>query len=314
LRRAAGNTLLVLASLAVFLALGEAATRLAGGIRYGGWGDPASIRLVMKQMALNSRGLRDREIPHTRAPGEFRILCLGDSFTWGQMVARDEAFPKVIERALSASATPERSFTVINAGSLGSTTVDEAMWLAREGVRYHPDIVVVGFFLNDPESRHYAIRPLLPARVERLLKDSYFYFFLKYRVHLLRVRFGLAQGYDDYLRGLYAPDGAEWRRCRRALLAVRDTARAAGAGVLVVVLPVITDWSAYPFEAIHDEVVGFCESEGIPVADALGAFRASPIPWKDLRVGAHDEHPNAAGHEIIARVALEALRAHFRIP
>jgi len=314
LSKALANGLLVGLSLGLFFVLGEAAARLFGGIRYGGWGDPASIHLVRRQFVLNSHGLRDREIPYERSPGEYRILCIGDSFTWGQMVPMNLAYPKVIERALNDRATGHETFTVINAGFLGWGTADEADWLVREGVRYHPDVVVVGFFLNDPESRHYALSPLLPAGAERLLGGSYFYFFLKYRVHMLRVKFGLAQRYEDYLRGLYAPAGAEWQRCARALRVIRDAARRVDARVLVVVLPVITDWNEYPFEEIHGGLGRFCETEGIPIADALGAFRTDPRPWRDLRVGPADEHPNVAGHEIIARAALEGLKKHFSIP
>jgi lysophospholipase L1-like esterase len=302
----AKNALLVLGATALFFGLGEAVTRLFGGVRYGGWGDPASVRLVSKQYYANSRGLRDREITPERGPGEFRILCLGDSYTWGQMVPANTAYPKALERLLAEKPSRTRP-VVINAGQLGWSTTHEAAWLVREGLRYRPDVILVGFFLNDAEVDHYALERLLPEPLERRLAGSYFYFFLKYRIHLLRVRFGLAESYTDYLLRLYEPGSAGWAQCREALARIDDAARSIHARVLVLILPVIQDWSAYPFGRIHEAVAEECRALGIPVEDLLPAFRASPLPWKDLRVGPNDEHPNAEGHALIAREALAAL-------
>jgi len=61
----------------------------------------------------------------------------------------------------------------------------------------------------------------------------------------------------------------------------------------VLVLPVIQDWRSYPFTPIHEKVTAECAAMKIPVADLLDAFRSSPLPWRDLRVGPNDEHPNA---------------------
>ena len=304
--RLAVNALVAVGSLVVFLGLAEIATRLLGGIGYGGWGDPASIHRMAKQFYANSRGLRDREFPYERAPGEFRILCLGDSFTWGQMVPANTAYPKLLERLLAERESMTR-YSVINAGQLGWSTIHEAQWLRQEGVFYGPNVVLVGFFLNDAEVDHYEIAPLLPKRIERWLGGSYFYFFLKYRVHMLRVRFGLAQSYGDYLMGLYEPKSAGWRACRAALSDIAETARSANARVLVLILPAIQDWRTYPFAPIHEKVATYCAEQGIPVADLLDAFRSAPLSWKELRVGPNDDHPNAEGHAIIAKQALAAL-------
>lgn len=314
-RRLAANALIAAASLAVFFLLAEAVTRLFGGIGYGGWGDPASIRRVAKQYFANSRGLRDREFAFGRGRGEFRVLCLGDSFTWGQMVPANMAYPKILERLLAERPLRMRA-SVINAGRLGWSTIHEAAWLEREGLLYEPQVILVGFFLNDAEAEkdHYGIEPLLPSPIEKALTDSYFYFFLKYRVHMLRVRLGLTESYGDYLMRLYEPESEGWRACRAALSQIARDARAANAQPLVLILPAIQDWERYPFTAIHEKVAGYCAEQGIAVADLLEAFRAAPTPWKELRVGPNDEHPNAAGHEIIAREALAALDRFGMLP
>lgn len=87
---------------------------------------------------INSRGLRDREhgVKHGR-----RILCLGDSFTWGAGVRSDETYARILEG--------ETGLETINAGVCGWGTAQELLWLQREGFGYAPDVVVLGFFLND---------------------------------------------------------------------------------------------------------------------------------------------------------------------
>lgn len=304
---------LALVALAAICGAGEIAMRLLGGVRYGGWGDPASVRLVQKQYYANSRGLRDREFEYERAPDEFRLLCLGDSFTWGQMVPANAAYPKVLERLLQKRDAARR-FSVINAGQLGWNTADEARWLAREGVRYRPHVVVVGFFLNDAELDHYEIARLLPARVERWFTKSYLYFFVKYRVHLLRARFGLAQSYEEYLLELYAPGSQGWAACEAALAEIAGVARTISARPLVAILPVVSDWSRYPFQRAHKLVAQACAERGIACVDLYDAFASAGGDWRALRVGANDEHPSKEGHRIIAEGILAALERERLLP
>ncbi len=304
---------LSLVAILLICAAGEVAMRIFGGVEYGGWGDPASIHLVEKQYYSNSRGLRDREFDYERAPGEFRLLCLGDSFTWGQMVPASAAYPKALERLLG-DRDASRRYSVINSGQLGWSTVDEARWLAREGALYGPNIVVVGFFLNDAELGHYEIGRLLPARAEAILSKSYFYFFVKYRVHLLKARFGLAKGYDEYLLELYAPGSKSWGACQAALGQIADQARAIPARPLVAILPVIQDWSRYPFQHAHKLVADACAQRGIACVDLFDAFAASGRDWRELRVGPNDDHPSKEGHRIIAQGILEALEREQMLP
>jgi hypothetical protein len=90
----------------------------------------------------NSRGLRDREIDPARRKGGLRVLCLGDSFTWGWGVGDDETYPKVLERELAG-------VEAVNAGVCAWGTAQELVWLEREGFGYGPDAVTLGFYLND---------------------------------------------------------------------------------------------------------------------------------------------------------------------
>ncbi|HUM00895.1 MAG TPA: GDSL-type esterase/lipase family protein [Thermoanaerobaculia bacterium] len=110
--------------------------------RPGGHGRMFSRGEFDTEVRINARGLRDRDIPYARTPGTRRVLCLGDSFTWGLGVEAEETWPKVLERTL-----PE--LETLNAGVNGWTTSQELLWLRREGLKYRPDAVVLAFCLND---------------------------------------------------------------------------------------------------------------------------------------------------------------------
>ncbi|MCS6860810.1 MAG: GDSL-type esterase/lipase family protein [Abditibacteriales bacterium] len=92
---------------------------------------------------INSRGLRDREYSYKRRSGVKRILCLGDSFTWGHGVDQSKVFTEVMENELLQGAE------VINAAVAGYGTAQQWLWLREEGVKYRPDLVILGFYVND---------------------------------------------------------------------------------------------------------------------------------------------------------------------
>lgn len=51
---------------------------------------PASLRKNPAwEISLNSQGFRDDEFPAKKLPSVFRIVCLGDSWTFGSNVGQD---------------------------------------------------------------------------------------------------------------------------------------------------------------------------------------------------------------------------------
>lgn len=100
------------------------------------------------RIQVNAKGLRGPEVPYARTPGALRILYLGDSVTFGFRL-RDarEAYPYVVARHLEAAGS--RRVETLNSGVGGWSPWQQLRWLQDEGLRYSPDLVVVGFVLND---------------------------------------------------------------------------------------------------------------------------------------------------------------------
>jgi|GEM_PF-4847788 len=94
----------------------------------------------------NSDGLRDVE--HDFSEKKFKILALGDSFSFGVGVELKDTYLSRLEQALNQGSA-SKTFSVIKAGVVGYSTFNEKIYLARRGLEYQPDLVLVQFWWDD---------------------------------------------------------------------------------------------------------------------------------------------------------------------
>jgi len=99
------------------------------------------------RVRTNALGLRGPEVG-ARVPGELRLLCVGDSVTFGFGVAEDERFSDRLAASLSA-AHPERRWTTVNAGVIGFSSFQVASCLDEWLAAVEPDVVLVTLGVND---------------------------------------------------------------------------------------------------------------------------------------------------------------------
>jgi len=86
-----------------------------------------------------------------RTPETVRVVVLGDSFTYGDGVHEEDAYPYRMQFRMNLH-SPDRPHQVYNAGRNGLNTVGERELLDTLGLlRSDPDLVLIGFGLNDPE-------------------------------------------------------------------------------------------------------------------------------------------------------------------
>jgi len=94
----------------------------------------------------NRFGMRDYDrYTKKKPPGVFRILCLGDSFTYS-LTAMEDSYPKVLERLLAGGS---KKVETLNAGGNGYGTRDEYKYFKAYGLDLEPDLVLVGFFVGN---------------------------------------------------------------------------------------------------------------------------------------------------------------------
>jgi len=97
------------------------------------------------RLEVNALGLRGK--PPTAGKRGLRVLCLGDSITFGDKLDEGATYPEVLERLLRER-RPDRDPEVINAGVPGySSHQGLALW--RKLRELHPSVVVVAFGAND---------------------------------------------------------------------------------------------------------------------------------------------------------------------
>jgi hypothetical protein len=99
------------------------------------------------EFAINAEGLRDDAgLSPSTIRAAARVIALGDSFTLGFTVPREESFVDLLERRWRAE---QRDVEVVNAGHEGWSTDQQAAWFAERGVAYRPSLVLVFPYEND---------------------------------------------------------------------------------------------------------------------------------------------------------------------
>jgi acyl-CoA thioesterase-1 len=99
--------------------------------------------------ANNYQGLRfetlnlDKDMILARSP---RIICFGDSITFGWNIPYAESYPVILQENLKKT---YRDIIVVNSGMGGNTVLDARVRLEEDALEYAPDLVVLNFGLND---------------------------------------------------------------------------------------------------------------------------------------------------------------------
>lgn len=284
---------------------------------------------------ISSRGLRDREFANEAPPGTLRLLALGDSWTFGVGVAREETWPKRLEAILGR----DRSIEVLNAGVSGYETYHEAVRYRRDLADFDHDVVLVGIYpVNDVHPKHekYArlkwlhdIHPALHwlyTAPKRSYINQHYEAWRKARKRARRrehherlmegespdERFPIGRDWTlDYR------DGHEgWEMMKSSLDDIAETARACGARPVAILFPDIENLARYE-DYCHPRVAPLIEAAvrdaGLEWVDLLETFRPyrteSANASLRLSQGAGRTHPNAVGYELIASTVARELQA-----
>ena len=134
-------TLLRLTVAAVVTALALVGAEYAARYRYrearssGNAGDYIARRGTGMVIRSNNLGFRDRDVP-PKTPDRFRIVVVGDSFTWGQGIEESERFSNLLEQALGSR------YEVFNFGQPGNNMPEHLEVLAK-ALTVSPDFVLL---------------------------------------------------------------------------------------------------------------------------------------------------------------------------
>ena len=256
-------------------------------------------------------------------PEAYRILFLGDSFTYGLGIKEEKAvFPTQVTSALGQK-TGERwpaRFEFYNGGIPGSLTSD---WIGlyRESVdRFDPNLVVAVFFLRDGTRVVGSVSGLREIRkaMNRLRDESLLFRSSRVYRRLVENRkqheFGRSY-FEATIRAYLGPpeDTQEWKLARGQLLRMRNETVERGGKFVLVIFPVLFGLSGdYPLQAVMDRIRLFANANDIPVLSLLPAFQGEEPSM--LWVSSLDQHPNERAHAIAAHAITEFLVEHITTP
>lgn len=269
---------------------------------------------------MNSHGLRDHEYSREKAPGVFRIVGLGDSFTFGTGVRLEDTYLKRLEQRLTTLNSSQK-YEVINAGVGSYDTCQEVAFFKSKAIQYNPDLVMIGFFLNDAtdmpsislifekaetESRQSSRLPLL----HQLRKHLWCIDFILYRIErTIKTTRYIEEYRESYL-------GTEeklqrWEKTQACLANIKHITEQQHIQLLLVIFPILVQLDDhYPFQDIHMLIKQVCDNYGIPVLDLFDSYKG----YQDSSLWVHpmDQHPNEIGHNIAANAIFEFLiKQHF---
>lgn len=246
----------------------------------------------------NSQGLRDREYSEQPTPGTLRIEMLGDSLVVGWGVPEKETFVRRLERLYSEK---NIAAEVINTGVGNYDTIQEVEYFITRGYKYHPDIVVLNFFVNDAE----------PVPVDRppslLMRHCYSCIFIAGRLDTLRREVFGGQSWKDYYLGLYGDGHAKgWLDAKAAIDRLAEYCRAHNIKLLVASLPDLHELRPYPLQSITDLVHQTADADHVAFVDLLPYLQDHDPAT--LWVTPPDPHPNAVADKLIAVGLFDALQ------
>lgn len=240
-----------------------------------------------------------------KRPGAFRILVLGDSFTWGWRVPPAKTYVSQLTRKLRDHA-PSRVLETVNWSRSGWNTWEEWRSIRNRLEEWNPDLLLLGFVLNDAdptnpkerERRWSQLRQRTPeapagaalyasSRLFRRLYDA----FEARRSRTMMV---------DYYRSLYRADG--WRKARTALRRLHQEAARLKIPFLVIVFPIFESDldDGYAYRDLHTLVCGAVRELGTRCLDLLPAYEG--MDGRSLAVEPFvDAHPSKLAHRVAAR-------------
>ena len=249
-----------------------------------------------KKVEINQNGERGKLYPYGKPKETTRIVFIGDSITFGFGSLINESYPYLVEDSLNKKYT--NRFEAIDLGVYSYNTVQQVESLKVKGLRYSPDIVVVGFYISNPEGDFNRLNPQVPKRkilhatITSLSKHSYFF---KYALDTFRM-LGIENDFSD----IYDKNSKDWKNFEAAINDLESLSKKNDFKVVFVIHPQLYNFDKYHLNEYHNTIRSLAESKGFIVLDMLDYYKEYDA--KKLKAAKQDySHPNHLGNIIISK-------------
>jgi lysophospholipase L1-like esterase len=283
-------------------------------------------------VSTNNLGLRGEDAPAGKPEGTTRVLCLGDSYTFGAYVNDAETWPAQLQTVLRERAAIPR-LDVINGGISGFTIVDEMAFLREHGLDLEPDVVVLAFVLNDLAdlTRKVSSREMLRiaaeeqensfvAPLKRQLRQTAIYNML----FIARAWFAKSRGTDPTIqevdiRHLLKPEYdartlALFDAYRQHLQEMKALLDERHIGLVLMIYPYWEQIAMHEGDQAQQRLVAMARDLQIPVLDLLPAYRQYDPTGRKFSHMPEDHHPSWRGYRRAARELAPIIEAMLGRP
>lgn len=287
---------------------------------------------------INSKGFRDKEFLTEKPENVVRIAVLGDSITFGFEVPLERTYPKVLENMLNQNRN--RQVEVLNFGVGGYNTYNELELLQETVIKYKPDIVILGFCMNDIANPYADFTPhtveslgnlpldaipnpvtmIKPVQTKGLLKELLKYSHALQHIQKLATSIkskknnsnnpnSINLAYKDALESFAKTDSIERKWLLNKLLKMKKVCEDNGAKFFVTIFPLYYQLdNRYAFSESRILIREFCQNNSIPNVDLHKIFQDYSIDTKK-EIYSDVVHPNEIGHQLTSQAILEELKA-----
>ena len=252
----------------------------------------ADAVLMGVRVTTNDAGLRNENVPVVKRPGGYRVIMLGDSVLFGWGVKQDET---VSARLQSEWHGAGRDIEVINAGDGNYNTIMEVELFLKRLAQYKPDMIVLNYFINDPEP--------VPSHTTNLIeRNSEAWVFYSSRLDIVKRELEVGRGTDwrDYYNGLYddARNPGGWNAVTAWIGKLAAYCKGNNIRLLIVNYPELHILRPYPFPQVGARLSALAAELELPYLDLLNSVQdQNPV---DLWVTKPDPHPNGRAHDLYA--------------
>jgi len=270
------------------------------------------LRTKDRKVAVNSLHTRGEEFSKRKNPGVFRIVCIGDSSTYGAFINNDaDTYCKVLEKMLNSVLNQNIRCEVINAGVPGYGTFQALSYLQKIIVTWHPDLVTVYIGVNNDYNitRYFNIEPRIKQplimRVNDFFEHSYAYDFLK--SCFLKIKIYFVNKFDKDFVFKYHQTSYELMKIH--FLRMVNIAKGNGFKIVFLNYPVLEfnghlDYENLGHDSEANQAIAIAAYEAnVPFVDIIKPLQAAGGKALFFDV----VHPTVAGHKIIAQTIFETL-------
>ncbi len=279
------------------------AYELVPGLDVECWGD---------RVQINEQGMRDSDPFESLSDSVTCVLALGDEATFGRLVGQANTYPSVLEGLLNGQGlTPGCEFELLNLGVSGYGVADSARVLQYRGLAYDPDLILLTYRLDDPESDS---QHPMKLRLNGVPWWQHFHLGRLLRQNSLESAVDEA-GDGDYFEYLHSEGSPGWERVQSSFELVSRLAHHANGDPIPVVLILVPslrgfhEWADYPYADLHARLAKAAMQNGFEVLDLRVDFER--FGHERATLTGRSGLPNAEGHRQIALATRRALAELF---